>query len=122
MLFGALIGGEGPSRLHRFGQSRVVKAEWLAGAVPAPPLNHFLKKGIFRAGGKEMAIQIAGLGIKKDKDWHGCGFGNGIFFHVRLLSLPGKLVSVGLYGLVGILREDLRGGGIRRLGVFSEGK
>jgi hypothetical protein len=52
------------------GHPRVVHPNGCVRAIPAPPLNGFLEKGILRPGRKEVPIEVTGLGIKENEDGH----------------------------------------------------
>ncbi len=70
----SLIGREVGGGLGLPGQARVIDPNGSIGAVLPPPLDDFLEKGIFRPGGKEVAVEVSCLRIKQNKYRHGCGF------------------------------------------------
>jgi len=66
----ALIGRNAGDGLWLLGEAWVIHTDGFIGAVPAPPLDNFLEKGIFWPSGKEVAVEVSCLRIKQDENGH----------------------------------------------------
>ena len=65
-----LIGREMSGRFWLFGEAWIIHTDGRIRTVLTPPLNHLLEKRVFRSSSKEVAVEIACLGIKQNKYRH----------------------------------------------------